>query len=405
MKRSLYQGRDFRRTRNIEELRLVAKRWLPNFVFEYVDSGAEDETTLRANRDAFDAWRLVPSALVDVTQRDTSVSLLGQRAGYPMIIAPTGYNGMQRREADISLARAAAQRDIPFTLSTVANCTIEDVVAGAQARTWMQLYMLREKAVTRNLLERARDAGCDTLVLTVDAVYYGNREWDRRSYAREMQLNWRNKLDVLCHPRWITNVLMPNGVPSFANIARYLPEGERRAANGAVYIAKQMETALDWDAVRWVREAWQGKLVIKGILNVDDAREAMRVGADGIVVTNHGGRQLDTSVTSLEMLPEIAEACRNKITILVDGGFRRGTDIVKALCLGADAVMLGRATLYGVAAGGFEGAAHALTLLTSEVDRTLAHLGCPSVAELSMKYLRPAPVRAVSSRMEVSEFA
>jgi len=254
----------------------------------------------------------------------------------------------------------------------------------------MQLYMLREKAVTRNLLDRARDSGCDTLVLTVDAVYYGNREWDRRSYVREMQLNVRNKLDVLAHPRWMANVLIPHGVPAFANIARYLPEGERRAANGAVYIARQMETALDWDAVRWLRDQWHGKLVIKGILNVDDARESIGIGADGIVVTNHGGRQLDSTVTSLEVLPEIAEACRNRLTILIDGGFRRGTDVVKALCLGADAIMLGRATLYGVAAGGFEGAAHALTILCSENDRTLAHLGCASVSALSPNYLRPA---------------
>ena len=391
MKRSLYQGRDYRRTRNIDELRLVAKRRLPNFVFEYVDSGAEDEVTLRANREVFDQWRLVPSALVDVTRRDTSVSLLGHTADWPLVIAPTGYNGMQRKEADIALARAAAQRGIPFTLSTVANCTVEDVAAGGQARTWMQLYMLKEKAVTRNLLDRARDAGCDTLVLTVDAVYYGNREWDRRSYVRDMQLNWRNKLDVLCHPQWMLDVLVPDGVPTFANIARYLPEGERRAANGAVYIARQMETALDWESVRWLRDQWQGKLVIKGILNVEDALHAVRVGADGIVVTNHGGRQLDTTVTSLEMLPEIADACRSALTILIDGGFRRGTEIVKALCLGADAVMLGRATLYGVAAGGFDGAAHALTLLTSEIERTLGHLGCPSVAALSPRYLRRAP--------------
>lgn len=405
MKRSLYHGRDFRRARNIEELRLVAKRWLPNFVFEYVDSGAEDEVTLRENRSVFDAWRLVPSALVDASKRDTSTTLLGKRVEFPLVIAPTGYNGMQRREADIALARAAAQRGIPFTLSTVSNCTLEDVVAGGQARTWMQLYMLRERAVTRNLLDRARDAGCDTLVLTVDAVYYGNREWDRRSYVRDMQLNWRNKLDVLCHPRWMANVLIPNGVPSFANIARYLPEGERRAANGAVYIAKQMETALDWDSVRWLREQWQGKLLIKGIINVEDAYEAVRVGADGIVITNHGGRQLDSSVTSLEMLPEIADACRDKLTIVIDGGFRRGTDIIKALCLGADAVMLGRATLYGVAAGGFEGAAHALTLLTSEIDRTLAHLGCPSVSALSPKYLRPAPYRADAVAMSQAHAA
>jgi (S)-mandelate dehydrogenase len=391
MKRKVYDGGDFRRTRNIEELRLAAKRWLPNFVFEYVDSGAEDELTLRANRHAFDAWRLVPSALVDTTVRNSSVTLFGKPAAAPLVIAPTGYNGMQRRDADILLARAAAQAGVPFTLSTVSNRTLEDVVADGGARTWLQLYMLRDRAVTQNLLERARDTGCDTLVLTVDAVHYGNREWDRRSYREAMALNWRNKLDVALHPRWIRNVLIPDGTPSFVNIARYLPEGERRAANGAIFIARQMDTALDWEAVRWLRDQWRGNLVIKGILNVDDAIASAQIGAEGIVVTNHGGRQLDTTVASLDVLPDIAEACRDRLTILIDSGFRRGTDIVKALCLGAHGVMIGRATAYGVAAGGFEGAAHALTLLTSEIDRTLGQLGCPSVAGLSRRYLTRHP--------------
>ncbi len=391
MKRKVYDGGDFRRTRNIEELRLAAKRWLPNFVFEYVDSGAEDELTLRANRHAFDAWRLVPSALVDTTVRNSSVTLFGKPAAAPLVIAPTGYNGMQRRDADILLARAAAQAGVPFTLSTVSNRTLEDVVADGGARTWLQLYMLRDRAVTQNLLERARDTGCDTLVLTVDAVHYGNREWDRRSYREAMALNWRNKLDVALHPRWIRNVLIPDGTPSFVNIARYLPEGERRAANGAIFIARQMDTALDWEAVRWLRDQWRGNLVIKGILNVDDAIASAQIGAEGIVVTNHGGRQLDTTVASLDVLPDIAEACRDRLTILIDSGFRPGTDIVKALCLGAHGVMIGRATAYGVAAGGFEGAAHALTLLTSEIDRTLGQLGCPSVAGLSRRYLTRHP--------------
>jgi len=254
--------------------------------------------------------------------------------------------------------------------------------------------MLRERAVTQNLLDRARDTGCDTLVLTVDAIHYGNREWDRRSYRDGMTLNWRNKLDVLMHPRWIRNVLIPHGVPSFANIAPYLPEGERRASNGAIYIAKQMDPSLDWEAVRWLRDQWRGNLVIKGILNVEDALAAAAIGAEGIVVTNHGGRQLDTTVTSLEVLPAIAEACGDRLTIIVDSGFRRGTEVVKALCLGAHAVMLGRATLYGVAAGGFEGAAHALTILSSEIERTLGHLGCPSVAGLSRRYLAAPNARS-----------
>ncbi|MGP8437982.1 alpha-hydroxy acid oxidase [Paraburkholderia fungorum] len=387
MKRKLYAGRDFRLARNIEELRMVARRWLPNFVLEYMDSGAEDEITLRSNREAFDAWRFVPSALVDTSSRDASVQWFGRHAALPLVIAPTGYNGMLRQGADVALARAAAQADIPFTLSTVANQTLEEVVSEAGARTWLQLYILRDQAVTLDLVERARNVGCEALVLTVDAVHYGNREWDRRCYRKGMELNWPNKFDVAMHPRWLWNVLMPRGVPSFANIARYLPVDERRAANGAVYIARQMETRLDWNSVRWLRDIWKGKLIVKGIMNVSDSRKAQHIGVDGIVVTNHGGRQLDGTVASLDALPAIVDACADKLTIFVDGGFRRGTDVVKALCLGAHGVMVGRPTLYGVAAGGADGAAHALSILSAEIDRTLAQLGCNSARQLSRRYL------------------
>lgn len=389
MRRKIIVGRDFRHARNIDELRTLAKRRLPNFVFEYMDSGAEDEKTLRANRATFDRWRFVPRALADVSERDLSISLLGKSSASPLIIAPTGYNGMQCQGADISLARAADAHGMPFTLSTVANGSLEDVVQAApNTRTWLQLYMMRDKTITENLLARAAHAGCDTLVLTVDAVYYGNREWDRRCYRNAMKLNLRNKLDVLMHPRWMWDVLVPSGVPRFANIAQYMPPGESGAANGAVFIARQMETALDWNVVAWLREKWQGNLLIKGVLHADDAKRAVQVGANGIVVTNHGGRQLDGTVATLDVLDDIVQACGDALTIIVDSGFRRGTDVVKALCLGANAVMIGRAALYGLAAGGQAGAKHALSILHAEIDRTLAQLGCASVAALSRDYLR-----------------
>jgi len=386
-KRRLYAGRDFRRARNIEELRLVARRWLPHFVFEYIDSGSEDEVTLRGNRDAFDSWSFVPQTLRDASSRDASVQWFGRRAALPLIIAPTGYNGMQRRGADVALACAAAQADIPFTLSTVSNQTLEEVVSASGARTWLQLYMLRERAVTQALVDRAHHAGCEALVLTVDAVHFGNREWDRRCYRQDMRLDWRNKLNVASHPRWVWDVLVPNGVPRFANIAPYLPRGVGRVMNNAQYIARQMEMQLDWNAVQWLRDVWPGKLIVKGIVSASDCLSAQRIGVDGIVVSNHGGRQLDGTLASLHALPEIVHACADKLTIFVDSGFRRGTDIVKALCLGAHGVMIGRPTLYGVAAGGAEGAAHALSILSAEIDRTLAQLGCTSLGQLSRRHI------------------
>jgi (S)-mandelate dehydrogenase len=377
------------RARNIEELRLMAQRRLPNFIFEYVDSGAEDERTLAANRDVFRDWRFVPDALVDCEQRDLSTPILGKPSKSPLIVAPTGYNGMQRDKADLLLAKAAAHMGIPFTLSTVANSTLEDVRSTApDARTWLQLYVMKDRAITENLLKRAQDSGCDTIAVTVDAVHYGNREWDRRCYRDGMSLNWRNKLDALMHPGWFFDVMVPNGVPTFANIAQYMPQGQSRAANGAIFVARQMDARLDWATLKWLRERWRGNFVVKGILSAADAQKALALGADGIVVTNHGGRQLDGTIASLDALVDIAPVCRGKMSVMVDSGFRRGTDIVKALCLGADAVMLGRAVLYGVAAGGAEGAMRALAILHAEIDRTLAQLGCRSIAELDRRHVR-----------------
>ena len=379
--------------RNIEELRLLAGRRLPHFAFEYLEGGAEDEVTLRANRHAFDDWRWVPRTLVDTQRRDPSTGLFGQRAALPLIVAPTGYNGLYCRDADVALARAAARAGIPFTLSTVSNADVARVARESAAlggKVWMQLYMLKDRAVTEGLMRNAARAGCDVLVLTTDAVHYGNREWAQRPFRAPMDLDWFNRVDVLCHPRWIRDVLVPDGLPRLANLADYLPAGQRDVRSGMRHIASQMDASLTWDDVAWLRERWKGTLIVKGILDPDDALRAVRSGADGIVVTNHGGRQLDGTATPLDVLEAIVRACGSRATVIVDSGFRRGTDILKALALGAHAVMIGRPVLYGVAAGGEAGAFHALSLLGAEIDRTLGQLGCPSAASLGPRFLRRA---------------
>jgi (S)-mandelate dehydrogenase len=396
MKRRLNLGTTASSARNIAELRLMAQQRVPHFAFEYVDGGAEDETTMAGNRRAFDAWQFVPDTLVSCPPaRDLSLSLLGQTLAAPLLIAPTGYNGMLYRHADIALARAARQAGIAFIQSTVANDSIEQIASQAGGNHWFQLYMLRDRKIAASLMERAWQAGCQTLVLTSDAVHFGNREWDRRSFRRPMKLTLRNMIDCGLHPRWLASVMLPHGVPLFGNLLPYLPPDIRSALSGATYFARQMDDALDWAALDWLRQQWQGKLVLKGILHPQDALRARAAGMDAIVLSNHGGRQLDSCVSPLSQLPLIRAALGPDYPLLIDSGYRRGTDIAKALCLGASAVLIGRPVLYGVAAGGEPGASHALGLLTSELDRTLAQLGCRSIRELGPRFLARANTPAL----------
>jgi (S)-mandelate dehydrogenase len=388
MDRLLTAPAHFHDARNIDELRLLARRKLPHFAFEYLDGGAEDEVTLRANRAAFERWRFVPRTLVNTQRRDLSSTLFGRRVAVPLIVAPTGFNGIYRRQADLAIARAAARADIPFTLSTVSNMRVDQVARDAGGRVWMQIYMLKDRAVTEGLMQRAALAGCEALVLTTDATILGNREWAQRAFRAPMKFNLRNQIDVLRHPGWMWNVLFPQGAPSFANLAEHLPADEQSVRSGMGYMASQMDASITWDDVSWLRERWKGTLIVKGVLSADDGLRAVQAGADGIVVTNHGGRQLDGTVPALDMLTDIVKACSAHATVIVDSGFRRGTDVVKALALGADAVMIGRPLLYGAAAGGEGGALHALSLLTAEIDRTLGQLGCPSIGALGTHHLR-----------------
>jgi (S)-mandelate dehydrogenase len=300
-----------------------------------------------------------------------------------MAIAPTGYNGMLHRDADIHLARAATERGLPFSLSTVSTSSMEQIVAAVpDVNLWFQLYSMTDPKVQEDLLQRAEAVGCKTLLLTTDAVLLGNREWDKRNFARPRQLSLRNKLDVLRHPRWIKQALWPHGMPSMANLDRYLPADQRNAAGAAHFIGEKMEKHLSWDFLARLRERWPHRLLLKGVMHPQDAEHAVKLGLDGIVVTNHGGRQLDGVPATLDCLPAIVEVARGKLSIILDSGIRRGTDILKACALGADAVLLGRATLYGVAVGGQAGAGHALDLLSNELRLALTLLGQPDLNQL-----------------------
>ncbi len=334
------------------------------------------------------AW--LPRTLVGVAMPDLAVDLFGKRANLPVVIAPTGFNGLLWPQGDVALARAAATAGIPFTLSTVSNCSIETLAREASGDNWFQLYPVKDPRSLERLVDRARDAGYGTLVVTTDVPTLGAREWDQRNYRAPMQLGAAALLDMLAHPAWMWRVLLPRGVPRFENLVEFLPAGGQRqsALLGARYLATQLNPMFSWEDVARLRERWRGRLVLKGILSPDDARRAVELGADGIVLSNHGGRQLDSAVSGVELLPAVAAELRDRTTLLVDGGFRRGSDVLKAVALGAHAVMIGRATLYGLAAGGEAGVAHALSLLRAEMERTMTLLGCRNMGEVGRQLIR-----------------
>jgi isopentenyl diphosphate isomerase/L-lactate dehydrogenase-like FMN-dependent dehydrogenase len=376
------------RARSIEDLRDAARRRLPRVVFDYVDGGAEDRVTLRANREAFEAIRFAPRTLVDVSRRSQQVSLLGRVYDCPFGIAPLGASGLCWRDADVALARAARAANVPFTLSTHSFVPVERVAREAGGAPWFQLYMPKDRAAAGTMVQRAFDAGCEVLVLTTDVPVGGNREHDERNgFGVPLRLGARTVLDALRHPRWLAQVY-------FRSLrGRELPRwGLRR-------------DQADWGDFDWLRTLWPRKLLVKGILTVEDARLAREHGADGIVVSNHGGRQLDGAPATIEALPRIAAALGGSMAILVDGGFRRGADVVKALALGADMVLVGRPALYGAAAAGEAGVSRALHILKSEIDRVLALLGCPSIGDLGPQHVSPAkdlsfePGRALPTRV------
>lgn len=396
MQRRLYPGRDFRRAQNIAELREMARRRLPNFSFEYVEGGADDEFTLQRNRAIFDSVTLQSRTLRDVGERSCERSFFGRSARLPFMIGPTGFNGLLTRDGDLHLARAAAEAGIPFVLSNASTTSIEDIGAVQGLRVWMQIYLYRTREHVAKLVERVRRLDLEAIVVTTDSAIFGNREWDKRNYARPLHLDLRNRLDVLCHPSWIWDVLIPDGVPRFRNLGDLLPPGRDSVKGAASALAAELDPTLSWRDIAWLRDIWPGKLIVKGMIHPEDARLAMQYGVDGVVLSNHGGRQLDGSVSALETLPEVARISAGQMEIFLDGGFRRGSDIAKALLLGASGVLIGRAGLYGLAAGKGPGAAHAIDILRTELDRTLGLLGCSSLAELTPDLIHAPQWRALA---------
>ncbi len=382
MTRRFYAGADFRRALSIEELRRIAQNRLPRFEMEYLEGGAEDEVALRRNRSIFERITWLPRMLVGTGLPDVSRTVLGDALHLPLVIAPTGFNGMIWPQGDLALAKAADAAGIAFTLSTVSNYDVLALNPQLQRPAWFQLYPLKDQKTSDRLLERAQAAGCDKLVVTVDVPALGAREWDQRNYSRPLKLSASSVLDVLQHPRWLWQVMLSQGAPEFANLTEFLPEGARSALQGVRFMGTQINPTLNWADIERMRARWQGKLILKGILCVEDARRSVEVGADGIVLSNHGGRQLDSCATGIELVGQCAAEVGGKLALLVDGGFRRGGDILKAIALGADAVMIGRPALYGLGAGGEAGVAHALSLLRVEMERAMTLLGCHSLDEL-----------------------
>jgi len=374
---------------NVADLRDIARRRLPKGIFEFVDRGAEDEVSLRNNRAAFDRIRLRPRVLVDVSRRSQEITLLGHRQKMPIAIAPTGAAGILWHEGEIALARAATAAGIPFTLATGSLTAMEKVVERAGGRLWFQLYMYADRSLSYQLVERAKTAGLEGLVVTVDSPVFSNREYNlRNGFTIPLSYTPRNIADVMRHPRWLAGVLarylLTTGMPRYENYPDAVKSSITARPMGR---ALKLNDSLTWEDVRVLRKLWPRALMVKGILRPQDAALAADCGADAVIVSNHGGRVVDGALAPIEVLPEIVEAVGKRVPVIIDSGFRRGTDVVKALALGASAVLIGRATLYGTAAAGEAGAARAITFFREEIDRTLALLGCSSIAALNREYL------------------
>jgi (S)-mandelate dehydrogenase len=377
---------DISKAINIEDLRGLAKRRLPRAIFDFFDGGAEDEVTLRENRAAFERVRLLPKVLVNVAQVDTAIDLFNRRTSIPLAIAPTGGISAGRYGAELILARAAKAWGVPFTMATPSAFTIERVAEEVGGRLWFQLYCVRDREFRAKLVRRAKDAGYEAILVTVDLPVSGKRERDpRNGFHTPYSPNWRNSKDVVFKAAWALDMLR-NGLPGMANLEGYrfsAPSG----TDIVTAVGREMDAGLDWEYIRELRDQWSGKLLLKGVERPDDAERAASIGCDGVVVSNHGGRQLDGASATLDALPDVARAVGNRITVLLDGGVRRGVDILKARALGAHGVLTGRATLFGAMAGGEAGATRALEILTSELVRAMQLCGARSVAEIGRDLL------------------
>ena len=368
------------------DYRLAAKRRLPPFLFHYIDGGAYNEHTLARNVADLRDLALRQRVLKEAGEVDLSARLFGEAVSLPVALAPVGLTGMYARRGEVQAARAAASRGVPFTLSSVSVCPIEEVQPAMTRPMWFQLYVLRDRGFMKNALERAWAAGVRTLVFTVDMPVPGARYRDRHSGMSGRFAAWRRMLQAVTHPRWALDVGVRGRPHDLGNVSAYL--GHRIHLEDYIgWLGENFDPSIGWRDLEWIREYWKGSMVLKGILDPEDAREAVRFGADGIVVSNHGGRQLDGVLSSARALPAIADAVRGDLTILADSGVRSGLDVVRLLALGADGVLLGRAFVYALAAAGEQGVAHVLDLIASEMKVAMPLTGARAVGEISRESL------------------
>jgi L-lactate dehydrogenase (cytochrome) len=378
------------------DYRELARRRLPRQLFDYIDGGAYDEATLRAN--VADLGRVLLRQVVmrDVSVRDPSVEVLGQQLALPIVLAPVGLGGMFARRAEVQAARAAESAGVPFTESTVSICSIEEVAAAKKAPPWFQLYVMRDRGYAQDLMARAQAVGAPVLLLTIDLAVVGARHRDTRNAAVGAQTAWakaRRAFDLLSHPRWIADVALGGRPLTFGNLEKAVPGGGSPDAFKD-WVDSQFDPSVTWKDIEWVRENWNGRLVVKGVLDPEDARRAAEVGVDGVVVSNHGGRQLDAVPSTARALPEVVDAVGDDVEVLADGGVRTGLDVVKMVAMGARAVLIGRAWAWAVAARGEAGVRHILDVMKADIDTALGLTGQTAIADVdrSALYNGGAPV-------------
>ena len=378
--------RSLRTVTCIEDLRRIARTRVPRAFFDYAEAGSYSQETLRANRDDLEHIKLRQRVLVDVSERELATTLLGETIALPLVLAPIGLCGMQHGDGEILACRAAQAAGIPFTLSTMSICSIEDVAEAVGKPFWFQLYVMRDRGFIRSLIERAAAARCSALVLTVDLQVLGQRHCDiKNGMTVPPEIKLANIIDIATKPAWALSIARGKR-KTFGNLAGHV-RGMENVTSLAQWTASQFDPTLNWKDVDWVRSLWPGKLILKGILDIDDAKTAVKTGTSALIVSNHGGRQLDGAPSSISALPQIAQAVAGDIEVMFDGGIRTGQDLLRALALGARACMIGRSYVYGLGAAGEEGVTRAIEILKTELDVSMALTGCKRVREIDRSIL------------------
>lgn len=383
---------------NLDDLRKLAKKRLPKVIFDFIEGGADDEKGLVVNEDAFGKHPLMPRYMVDISTIDQHTPLFGRTYSHPYGVAPTGGIGNYHWGGDLKLAAAARDANIPFIMSGAATAKMEDLAKVAPDHGWYQLYTAKDKSISEDMIRRAADLGFSTLVVTVDVPVSSNRERNRRNgFGRPLRLSLASKLDALRRPFWFKNY-MQNGIARMANWEPYVGR-EVSAEELGEFVAGQIHGVLDWSVIERFRELWPRNMVLKGVMRPDDAIRAADAGIDGLMVSNHGARQLDRAPSPIDVLPAIDAAVGDRMTLMLDGGVRRGSDVVTAFCLGAKFIFLGRPTLYGLVAGGQTGAAKAMSILQREVELTMAQIGCTEISQLGPDFLYQDPTEPRRNRI------